>query len=185
MAYLPFAKLLSSNTVQGQSKKFVEKFLKRIFQHYSCTSTWSPSKYSPSAFIHLPQCADHFEKRSSNAATVSAFNSCVNEAWHPARVSKWVGPPEDFLHLVKQEKVAGAKSGKYGGWSAAVIVFRLKNWWTRSEAWAGALSWCGIQEFSLNISGCTRQMRCRKHFRTATYYSLLTVWPQGTYSWSC
>ncbi len=66
--------------MREQSKKFVVEFFKHIFQHYSGTSTWSPSKYSFSASIHLLQRADHFEKQPLNAAEVSAFNSRVNEA---------------------------------------------------------------------------------------------------------
>ncbi len=87
-----------------------------------------------------------------------------------------------FFTLGNKKKLLKAKFGEYGGWLTTVIAFRLKNWRTKSETWAVVLSWCRIQEFSLNISGRIWQTCSHKRFRTSMWLCWLFD-PGGCIRW--
>ena len=53
----------------------------------------------------------------------------------------------------------------------------------RSDAWAGALSWCNIQVWFSHNSGLFLRTASLKRAKTSWYYCLFTIWPRGTNSW--
>jgi len=50
----------------------------------------------------------------------------------------------------------------------------------RSDAWAGALSWCNIQVYN---SGLFLRTASLKRAKTSWYNCLFTIWPRGTNAW--
>ena len=66
-----------------------------------------------------------------------------------------------------RKKIIGARSGEYAGCSNTVICLVAKTSLTDSAVWAGALSWCKIQELLAENLGRFRLTFSRSLFSTS------------------
>ncbi len=72
-----------------------------------------------------------------------------------------------FLTLGNAKKSFGAKSGNQGQCRITMVRFLASHSLTSVQLWEGALSLCKTQLSFSNISGRTRAIRARKHFKIA------------------
>ena len=106
----------------------------------------SPSKHFPFDAIHLLR---HFSTIQNSFWTRGFSCDLVLLPFFVAPLPHWqnVALWGLFSSGETKKKSLGARSGEYGGWAMEVKLFLVKNCWTLSAVWAGALvshpSWNG------------------------------------------
>ena len=139
-----------------------------------------PSKYAPFAAIHLLRLFFHCSKQLLNLSILIPLSISAIFCCHLFHIDKI------FFFMQVNKKSCLVTLGKWGrGWGIRVMLFYVKNCWTLSTAWMGALvnhpSWNGqmhwnsLQEKFTEAEHSLSQQRQLLHWyrwipRTLTYY---------------
>ena len=142
----------------------------------------SPSKYSPFDVITYWDIFSHCSKQFLNLSILMPFSASAIVCFHHLPIRKTF-PFQDIFHLGKQKESLGVRLGKREGGAQGSYWFLVKNCWTLSAMWSGALvnhpswnrqmRWKGLQKKLTEAKCSLSQQRqlvhwCRWVLRTLT-----------------
>ena len=115
-------------------------FISPPWRYSSSSGGWHPSKSSPLDWITRFQRCFHFSKQSWNSLLGMDLSTLV-ALFSTAVLSSNRCPLSGFLSFGNSQKSQGAMSGLYGGCRSNAILCLLRNFCTRFDECAAALSW--------------------------------------------
>ena len=98
----------------------------------------SPSKYSPFDTTPLIEMFFHCSKQFLNSSILMLFSASAIFCFTSSTLAKHF-PLRTFFIWGNKKMSLWVRSGKYRGWGPGVMPFLVKNCWTFSRVWPGAL----------------------------------------------